>query len=469
MRRLSNVFKKDERAPISTNGSSTVPRPRASDALRNRLSEDSNASGGGIDAPVKDSKKIHKRAMTASRKPLKEVQSPTSGATSRRPASVIGIEALCRPLSDVPKGSHELLDVPANLTARGLSIKASLESLRRASTGGTPDNPDAKTIAKGITSPADLTPRKLLGQGGFSHVYLCTTTNGDKVALKWMAKGLVVEWNQDHHVMEERKLLQEVDNPFLIDFIMSFQTPRCLALVVGYEGGGDLFSLLREVGNMKEEVARFYAAEILLALDYLHKRKIIYRDLKPENVLLTSTGHVKLTDFGFAKRLPENGRTSSFCGTSEYLAPEFILRQPYSFSIDLYALGVVTYELLTGHVPFMGSTKKETYDKILAGDVKWSVRIPKGHVQDLLKGLMAKAPKRLGRNSAAEVKAHPWFSDLNWDTTAQCRLVPPLDPTMYVKQQDLWDVDDGLEDILLYLRGGDDGRDDEFGDLFTGF
>lgn len=150
------------------------------------------------------------------------------------------------------------------------------------------------------------------------------------------------------------------EHPFIMKLQFSFQDSTHLYLIMDFINGGELFFHLSQAGQFSEERARFYAAEIILALQYLHKSGVVYRDVKPENILIDSEGHIKLTDFGLSKYgLDENGGyTESFCGTSEYLAPEIIKEKQYTYSVDYYSLGLVMYEMLTGSNPFKTGEEK---------------------------------------------------------------------------------------------------------------
>jgi len=143
-----------------------------------------------------------------------------------------------------------------------------------------------------------------------------------------------------------------------------------LYMLFEYVAGGELFSHLRTVGTLRESAARFFAGEIVLALEYLHGLGIIYRDLKPENLLLTSAGHIKITDFGFAK-LVNSERTFSLCGTPDYLAPEIIQSSGHGKAVDWWALGILIYEMLAGFPPFSADTQQGIYARIIAGDITW--------------------------------------------------------------------------------------------------
>ena len=162
-------------------------------------------------------------------------------------------------------------------------------------------------------------------------------------------------------------------------------------MVFDYIPGGELFQHLKNTEYFPEERARFYAAEILLALEFIHNKHIVYRDLKPENVMLDAEGHIKLTDFGLAKELEEShGVTNTFCGTDEYLAPEIILNQGYNESVDIWGLGILLYEMLTGWAPWQDDNRKALFEKILNAPLDLSHANLSPNAQDLLKHMLEK-------------------------------------------------------------------------------
>lgn len=165
------------------------------------------------------------------------------------------------------------------------------------------------------------------------------------------------------------KILSTVSHPCIVRMLGHIQNPLRLYMLFEYVAGGELFSHLRAVGVLKESAARFYACEIVLALEYLHGLGIIYRDLKPENLLLTAQGHIKITDFGFAKAVAD--RTYSLCGTPDYLAPEIVQQTGHNKAVDWWALGILIFEMLAGFPPFTADTQQGIYAKITAGDITW--------------------------------------------------------------------------------------------------
>ncbi len=185
-----------------------------------------------------------------------------------------------------------------------------------------------------------------------------------------------------------------------------------------------------------EERARFYAAELYMALDFLHKRSIVYRDLKPENILVDPSGHVKLTDFGLAKELQRNeqdeeqkqGRTKTFCGTDEFLAPELILRQAYGESVDWWALGVLIFEMITGWPPWESENRKVLFDKILAEPVPLSHPNLSADAKDLIKKMLRKRPE--DRIKPDDIRKHPFFASIDFEKLMAKEVPAPFKPDL---------------------------------------
>jgi len=204
-----------------------------------------------------------------------------------------------------------------------------------------------------------------------------------------------------------------------------------LYLLFEYVQGGELFSHLRAAGRFATKTARFYAAEIVLALEYLHQQKIVYRDLKPENLLLDHKGHIKVTDFGFAKVVPDN-RTFTLCGTPEYLAPEVIKGKGHGTEVDWWALGILVFEMLAGFPPFYDENPFGIYEKILLGRISFPAHFDSS-ARDLVKKLLASdRTRRLGnlKDGAADVKKHRFFKGLDWDAMSKRKNTPPIVPVV---------------------------------------
>ena len=209
-----------------------------------------------------------------------------------------------------------------------------------------------------------------------------------------MKKNAIIKLKQIDHVKSEKKVLSIIEHPFIVNLKGTFQTPSHVYMLLDYACGGELFTLLRREGRFANDVALFFASEIALAFEYLHNMDIAYRDLKPENLLIDKQGHVKITDFGFAKVVPE--KTYTLCGTPEYLAPEIIQSKGHNKNVDWWALGVLVFEMLAGYPPFYDDNPLGIYHKIMDGYYEFPPHIePKA--RDLVKSfLCADTTTRLG-------------------------------------------------------------------------
>lgn len=202
-------------------------------------------------------------------------------------------------------------------------------------------------------TPEDFEYIKVIGKGYFGKVsQVKFKKDGQIYALKSLKKSKLKEAKQIEHTQTERKILEVVQHPFIVALKFAFQTEKKLYLVMEYYNGGELFYHLRSKSRFTEIQTKFYISQIILAIEFLHSKKIIYRDLKPENIVLTSNGYIKLTDFGLAKEdiAEDSGCTQTFCGTPEYLAPEVIRGDKYGKSVDVWCLGILLYEMLFGFV-----------------------------------------------------------------------------------------------------------------------
>ncbi|XP_038893957.1 probable serine/threonine protein kinase IREH1 isoform X2 [Benincasa hispida] len=309
--------------------------------------------------------------------------------------------------------------------------------------------------SKDRTSIDDFEIIKPISRGAFGRVFLAKKrTTGDLFAIKVLKKADMIRKNAVESILAERDILISVRNPFVVRFFYSFTCRDNLYLVMEYLNGGDLYSLLRNLGCLDEEVARVYIAEVVLALEYLHSLGVVHRDLKPDNLLIAHDGHIKLTDFGLSKvglinstddlsgpavsgttllgydeptmsaseHQQERRKKRSAVGTPDYLAPEILLGTGHGATADWWSVGIILFELIVGIPPFNAEHPQTIFDNILNRKIPWP-QIPEemSHdAQDLIDRLLTEDPhQRLGAIGASEVKQHMFFKDINWDTLAR--------------------------------------------------
>jgi len=288
--------------------------------------------------------------------------------------------------------------------------------------------------------PRDFDILGVIGKGSFGSVYLARQKKTKKIfAMKVLGKEHIKMRNEQQHIMAERNVLKSnVNHPFLVSLHFSFQTKDKLYFILDYVNGGELFTHLQREKNFSESRARFYAAEIGCALGYLHQNNIIYRDLKPENLLLDRYGHIVMTDFGLCKQgIALKDTTSTFCGTPEYLAPEVIQKKAYDKTVDWWCLGSVLYEMLFGLPPFYSKNQKEMYDRILHQPLSIS-SMASPHSKDILKKLLHKdRHQRLGaKRDFDEIKEHPFFESINWEKLVKREVKPSFIPKVKSETDD---------------------------------
>uniref|UniRef100_A0A803YA47 Protein kinase domain-containing protein n=1 Tax=Meleagris gallopavo TaxID=9103 RepID=A0A803YA47_MELGA len=235
-------------------------------------------------------------------------------------------------------------------------------------------------------------------------------------AMKCIKKKHVVDTKQQEHIYSEKKILEQICSPFIVKLYRTFKDSKYVYMLLEACLGGELWSLLRDRGSFDEPTTKFCVGCVTEALDYLHHIGIVYRDLKPENLILDAEGYIKLVDFGFAKKIGSGQKTWTFCGTPEYVAPEVILSKGHDFSVDFWSLGILVYELLTGSPPFSGADQMTTYNLILKGIEKLDFpRTITRRPEDLIRRLCRQNPtERLGnlRNGINDIKKHSYPDQL---------------------------------------------------------
>ncbi|CAM0135548.1 unnamed protein product [Umbelopsis sp. WA50703] len=321
---------------------------------------------------------------------------------------------------------------------------------------------------------------QVLGQGCMGKVMLVRHSQKQKnYALKAIAKQIVLSQREINHTMSERDILvnvSEFSHPFLVKLHHAFQDQKYLFLVLDYHNGGDIANQMSLRGVFSPERALFYAAEIVEGLGELHRRGIMYRDLKPENILINANGHVVLTDFGLSKsfsldELASQPTSATFCGTAEYLAPEMLLNEPHSFTVDYWSLGTILYEMLVGCTPFYAQTTSLMYHRVLEDELLVPQYLD-DVVVDFLSGLLTKDQYfRLGSCGIDEIKSHPYFADINWQDVVDLKLDPPFVPE-YHCNSDLPNVDEAfsrMKPCLSACPGLDEELQADFDELFKDY
>ncbi|KAJ1266297.1 hypothetical protein BS78_08G140400 [Paspalum vaginatum] len=311
----------------------------------------------------------------------------------------------------------------------------------------------------------------IIGRGAFGEVRLCREKATSNVyAMKKLKKSEMLRRGQVEHVRAERNLLAEVDSAYIVKLYCSFQDDEFLYLIMEYLPGGDMMTLLMRKDTLTEDESRFYVAETILAIESIHKHSYIHRDIKPDNLLLDRSGHLKLSDFGLCKPLDSSSfpnlselhypagkstnpssdgdnqssnstaprRTQqeqllhwqknrrmlaySTVGTPDYIAPEVLLKKGYGMECDWWSLGAIMYEMLVGYPPFYSEDPMSTCRKI----VNWRshLKFPEEarlspEAKDLISKLLCNVDQRIGTKGAHEIKAHPWFGGVEWEKLYQ--------------------------------------------------
>ncbi|CAA2988645.1 serine threonine- kinase tricorner [Olea europaea subsp. europaea] len=323
----------------------------------------------------------------------------------------------------------------------------------------------------------DFEQLTIIGKGAFGEVRLCRAkSTGEIFAMKKLKKSEMLSRGQVEHVRSERNLLVEVDSRCIVKLFYSFQDSDFLYLIMEYLPGGDIMTLLMREDTLSEDVARFYIAESILAIHSIHQHGYVHRDIKPDNLILDKNGHLKLSDFGLCKPLDNkysslledddftnqesrsdseghDGNDSapwlmakeqlqqwkrnrralaySTVGTLDYMAPEVLLKKGYGMECDWWSLGAIMYEMLIGYPPFCSDDPRMTCRKII--NWKTCLKFPEEpkisvEAKDLICHLLCDVERRLGTRGVDEIKAHPWFTGVNWDTLYE--MEPAYKPTV---------------------------------------
>jgi len=312
-----------------------------------------------------------------------------------------------------------------------------------------------------------------LGKGGFGKVLKVSKLKsgedtGRVFAMKIMKKEFLLKHKMRAKTMLERDILLNLEHPFVVKMRYAFQSAEKLYMVMDFYGGGSLFYHLEMEGAFSEDCVKFFSAQLVLGVQYLHDNGIVYRDLKLENILMDTQGNLAITDFGLSKEIDPSNRmwASTFCGTPLYVAPEMVHRRKYGFAVDWWALGIIMYELLSCRVPFCSRNMDRVLWKIVNATPTFSSDVFSTKAQSIIEGLLNKRPsQRLGSGpgAAEHIKGHPFFENFDFDKCAKKELCPPfIPPATYKGEKNVL----GMEPIDT-MQGEIDPKHIEGFDKFT--
>ncbi|KAF1334071.1 Agc/akt protein kinase, partial [Globisporangium splendens] len=343
-----------------------------------------------------------------------------------------------QPNSSYPRLNRATSDAPTSTSS--IDSRARSDTQMSDNGGRSKSNVGGGNGGNSKLSVEDFDLLKVIGKGAFGKVMLVRkkvpdgTGNPNAIyAMKVLKKASVFAKNQVEHTKSERRILRDIDHPFVVRLRYAFQTEDKLYLVMDYYNGGSLFFHLRKSRKFSEKRARFYAAQLLLSMAHLHELNIAYRDLKLENILMDDKGFIALTDFGLSKEnvdVPDGAKT--FCGTAEYIAPELLKGLPYGKAVDWWGFGTLLYEMMTGQTPFFDRNRKRMFHNILHRDVVFTQAFSED-AKDLLSALLRRDPaKRLGSgpSGAQEIMDHPFFASIDWDLLMLREIEPPFKPVV---------------------------------------
>ena len=331
----------------------------------------------------------------------------------------------------------------------------------------------------------DFEIKSVIGRGSVGKILLAKyIKDGKYYAIKSMRKDQIISEGIADNILVEKNILSKSQCEFILKLSFFFQTPERIYYVTPFIKGGDLYHKLKSEIFFKEDLVRFYTAQIAVALQYLHNLEITYRDLKPENILLDEDGYIKLCDFGSSVIIRGTEKVKNFAGSPEYASPEIITYSGHNFMCDWWSLGILIYELLYGNTPFFNMDKTRMYDLINTGAISFPKFIqiegeekPRNYkvsedAKNIISKFLEKDPgTRLGRQGLDEIKKHPFFSGINFDDLNKKKIKPPFRPNFSKEEQDLTNNFDE-EYLKLEISDspiGDWAKEKEYSNWFDNF
>lgn len=335
------------------------------------------------------------------------------------------VRRLLRLTDQLSEPFEELVLEPLLSHFRKVPVRSRAPGLRQSLMGVSGQSPKVLEA-----EPSSFNFVKLLGAGAFGAVYhVSDKRSGQDYAMKIMEKSKVMKGTVSRYIMTERNVLSYIRHPYIVALHYAFQTSQHLVLVLQFCHGGNLQQLIEVTGGgLQEQLARHYSSQVLLALEHLHQRQVVYRDLKPENVVIDSQGHALLTDFGLSKEGVAGRTAQSFCGSLAYIAPEMLLRRGHGHTVDLYGLGVLLFVMLTGRPPYYTPEKEKLLTNIKSSRLKVPSSVSE-NAASLIKALLDRDPsKRLGAAATCDVRSHVFFFSMDWAALSRREVPSPLEP-----------------------------------------
>jgi serine/threonine protein kinase len=362
-----------------------------------------------------------------------------------RNSRVDTVRRLLQKAQHLPDAVASGLHAPLSCNGQNLR-RPPFTRVRSSSTGVEPAGPDSFELVK------------FLGKGSFGRVlHVRHKRTQQDYAMKILQKRKATNGSFLRYTMTERNILSYIRHPYIVSLHYAFQTPKQLVLVLKFCPGGTLQQLIKRAKSLGPSLACLYAAEVLLALCHLHCRHIVFRDLKPDNIVLDAERHCLLTDFGLSKEGVEGlDGAQSFCGSLAFLAPEIVLRQGHGHTVDIYGLGVLLYTMLVGMPPFFHHDRHTLLTNIKKAPLQIPVSVQRDAAK-LITSLMARRPReRLGAQNTADVKEHAFFEDIDFDALLRCELSVPHAP----ESSPVWSLREKMQAGLMSppaVPGQDEG------------